>query len=98
MQVVFTRLGVVIAMIFVSFPFVVRTMQPVMQVGQRRLQPPLAQLHCMGVSCGWHTALLVSQPEGGVRTTYGLLEAQLSAAQAAPPFPLPPQAGGSRLK
>jgi sulfate transport system permease protein len=30
-NVVFTRLGVVIAMIFVSFPFVVRTMQPVLQ-------------------------------------------------------------------
>ncbi len=32
MQVVFTKLGVVLAMIFVSFPFVVRTMQPVLQV------------------------------------------------------------------
>jgi len=32
MQVVFTRLGVALAMVFVSFPFVVRTMQPVIQV------------------------------------------------------------------
>jgi ABC-type sulfate transport system permease component len=31
-NVVFTRLGVAVAMIFVSFPFVVRTMQPVLQV------------------------------------------------------------------
>ena len=32
-NVVYTRLGVAVAMIFVSFPFVVRTMQPVLQVG-----------------------------------------------------------------
>jgi sulfate transport system permease protein len=31
-NVVFTRLGVAVAMVFVSFPFVVRTMQPVLQV------------------------------------------------------------------
>lgn len=31
-NVVYTRLGVAVAMIFVSFPFVVRTMQPVLQV------------------------------------------------------------------
>lgn len=37
-QVVFTRLGVVIAMIFVSFPFVVRTMQPVMQELERDME------------------------------------------------------------
>nr|YP_009105161.1 probable transport protein [Edaphochlorella mirabilis]AIT93732.1 probable transport protein [Edaphochlorella mirabilis] len=30
-QIVFTRLGIMIAMIFVSFPFVVRTLQPVLQ-------------------------------------------------------------------
>lgn len=30
-QVIFTRLGIMIAMIFVSFPFVVRTIQPVLQ-------------------------------------------------------------------
>nr|YP_009105239.1 probable transport protein [Pseudochlorella signiensis]AIT93811.1 probable transport protein [Pseudochlorella signiensis] len=30
-QIVFTRLGITIAMIFVSFPFVVRTLQPVLQ-------------------------------------------------------------------
>ena len=30
-QVVFSRLGILIAMIFVSFPFVVRTVQPVLQ-------------------------------------------------------------------
>lgn len=30
-QILFTRLGVAIAMIFVSFPFVVRTLQPVLQ-------------------------------------------------------------------
>jgi hypothetical protein len=31
-NVVYTRLGVAVAMVFVSFPFVVRTMQPVLQV------------------------------------------------------------------
>jgi sulfate transport system permease protein len=31
-NVVSTRLGVAVAMVFVSFPFVVRTMQPVLQV------------------------------------------------------------------
>ena len=30
-QVLFTRLGVAVAMVFVSFPFVVRTLQPVLQ-------------------------------------------------------------------
>ena len=30
-QIIFTRLGIMIAMIFVSFPFVVRTLQPVLQ-------------------------------------------------------------------
>ncbi len=30
-QIIFTRLGITIAMIFVSFPFVVRTLQPVLQ-------------------------------------------------------------------
>jgi ABC-type sulfate transport system permease component len=33
-NVVYTRLGVAVAMIFVSFPFVVRTMQPVLQVSK----------------------------------------------------------------
>ena len=30
-QIVFTKLGILVAMIFVSFPFVVRTLQPVLQ-------------------------------------------------------------------
>lgn len=30
-QIIFTRLGIMVAMIFVSFPFVVRTLQPVLQ-------------------------------------------------------------------
>ena len=30
-QVIFTRLGIIVAMIFVSFPFIVRTLQPVLQ-------------------------------------------------------------------
>jgi len=38
LPVVFTRLGVALAMVFVSFPFVVRTMQPVLQEMQPELE------------------------------------------------------------
>lgn len=37
-QVIFTRLGILIAMIFVSFPFVVRTIQPVLQEMEKELE------------------------------------------------------------
>lgn len=37
-EVVFTRLGVAVAMIFVSFPFVVRTMQPVLQEMEKEVE------------------------------------------------------------
>ncbi|KIZ04559.1 putative sulfate transport system permease protein cysT [Monoraphidium neglectum] len=37
-NVVFTRLGVAVAMVFVSFPFVVRTMQPVLQEMEREVE------------------------------------------------------------
>jgi sulfate/thiosulfate transport system permease protein len=37
-EVVFTKVGVVIAMIFVSFPFVVRTIQPVLQEMEKELE------------------------------------------------------------
>ena len=37
-QIVFTKLGVMIAMIFVSFPFVVRSIQPVLQEMERELE------------------------------------------------------------
>src|SRR5947209_8428798 len=37
-QIVFTKLGIVIAMIFVSFPFVVRTLQPVLQEMETELE------------------------------------------------------------
>lgn len=37
-QVVFTKVGVVIAMIFVSFPFVVRSIQPVLQEIEKELE------------------------------------------------------------
>lgn len=38
LNVVFTRAGIAIAMIFVSFPFVVRTVQPVLQEMERELE------------------------------------------------------------
>ena len=37
-QIIFTRIGIVIAMIFVSFPFVVRTLQPVLQDLEKELE------------------------------------------------------------
>jgi sulfate/thiosulfate transport system permease protein len=37
-QIVFTKIGVVIAMIFVSFPFVVRSIQPVLQEIEKELE------------------------------------------------------------
>lgn len=37
-QVTFTKIGVVIAMIFVSFPFVVRSIQPVLQEMEKELE------------------------------------------------------------
>jgi ABC-type sulfate transport system permease subunit len=59
-NVVYTRLGVAVAMIFVSFPFVVRTMQPVLQVRrqlERSVKVALLVWHCgWGVSAvggGW---------------------------------------------
>lgn len=37
-QIIFTKLGVIIAMIFVSFPFIVRTLQPVLQEIEKELE------------------------------------------------------------
>ena len=37
-QIVFTKLGVIIAMVFVSFPFVVRSIQPVLQEMEKELE------------------------------------------------------------
>jgi len=37
-NIVFTKLGVIIAMIFVSFPFVVRTIQPVLQEIEKEIE------------------------------------------------------------
>ena len=37
-QIVFTKIGVLLAMIFVSFPFVIRTLQPVLQEVEKSLE------------------------------------------------------------
>lgn len=37
-QIVFTKIGVLLAMIFVSFPFVIRTLQPVIQELEKNLE------------------------------------------------------------
>ena len=37
-QIVFTRLGIVIAMIFVSFPFIIRTLQPALETLEREYE------------------------------------------------------------
>jgi hypothetical protein len=49
LPVVFTRLGVALAMVFVSFPFVVRTMQPVIQVGVPAVPANTAAYKCSDV-------------------------------------------------
>lgn len=62
-NVVYTRLGVAVAMIFVSFPFVVRTMQPVLQV-RRGLQDGVCDvlqgLQIRGLLAAGHSAVHVS--------------------------------------
>lgn len=57
-QVAFTRLGVMLAMLFVSFPFVVRTLQPVFQDMERELEEAAWSL---GAS-PWNTFLRVLCP------------------------------------
>lgn len=57
-QVAFTRLGVVVAMVFVSLPFVVRTLQPVLQEMERELEEAAWSL---GAS-PWYTFLRVLCP------------------------------------
>ena len=57
-QVIFTRLGILIAMIFVSFPFVVRTIQPVLQEMEKELEEAAWSL---GAS-SWKTFLKVVFP------------------------------------
>lgn len=49
-NVVYTRLGVAVAMVFVSFPFVVRTMQPVLLVSgtDQMVLSPFDVLLCGG--------------------------------------------------
>ncbi|NMG57145.1 MULTISPECIES: sulfate ABC transporter permease subunit CysT [Cyanophyceae] len=57
-QVSFTRLGVLVAMVFISLPFVVRTVQPVLQ----ELEPELEEAAwCMGAS-RWQTFRRVLLP------------------------------------
>lgn len=57
-QIVFTRLGILIAMIFVSFPFVVRTIQPILQDINKELEEASWTL---GAS-SWKTFKLVIFP------------------------------------
>ncbi len=57
-QVAFSRLGVIVAMVFVSLPFVVRTLQPVLQDMERELEEAAWSL---GAS-PWHTFLRVLCP------------------------------------
>lgn len=57
-QISFTRLGVLVAMVFISLPFVVRTVQPVLQ----ELEPELEEAAwCMGAS-RWQTFRRVLLP------------------------------------
>jgi ABC-type sulfate transport system permease component len=73
-NVVYTRLGVAVAMIFVSFPFVVRTMQPVLQVSGRGCCSHVADAGAGNHGCGREilshpaaaAAAAVVQPRGSV--------------------------------
>eukprot|EP00878_Enallax_costatus_P010213 GHUV01010661.1.p1 GENE.GHUV01010661.1~~GHUV01010661.1.p1 ORF type:complete len:315 (+),score=67.39 GHUV01010661.1:1044-1988(+) len=57
-NVVYTRLGVAVAMVFVSFPFVVRTMQPVLQEMEKEVEEAAWSL---GAS-SWYTFTKVLLP------------------------------------
>ena len=57
-QIVFTKIGVLLAMIFVSFPFVIRTLQPVLQEVEQSLEEASWSL---GAS-SWLTFLKVILP------------------------------------
>jgi sulfate/thiosulfate transport system permease protein len=50
-QIAFTRTGVFIAMVFISLPFVVRTLQPVMQEMEKEVEEAS---HCLGAT-DWQT-------------------------------------------
>ena len=54
----FTRLGVGIAMIFISLPFIIRTVQPVLQEMEKDIEEAA---WCLGAS-GWQTFLRVILP------------------------------------
>ena len=55
----YSRLGIVLVLIFVSFPFVVRTVQPVLQDLDAAMEEASA---CLGAS-RWHTVTRVVLPE-----------------------------------
>lgn len=57
-QIVFTKVGVLLAMIFVSFPFVIRTLQPVLQEVEQSLEEAAWSL---GAS-SWQTFIKVILP------------------------------------
>jgi sulfate transport system permease protein len=57
-QIVFTKFGVLLAMIFVSFPFVIRTLQPVLQEVESSLEEAAWSL---GAS-SWQTFLRIILP------------------------------------
>jgi len=57
-QIVFTKVGVLLAMIFVSFPFVIRTLQPVLQEVEQSLEEAAWSL---GAS-SWQTFVKVILP------------------------------------
>lgn len=52
-EIVFTKLGVLVAMIFVSFPFVVRTLQPVLQEMEKELEEAAWSLGASSLQTFW---------------------------------------------
>ena len=75
-KVAYTPLGVVIALIFIGLPFVVRTVQPVLEEAERELEEAAASL---GAS-RWQTVLRVTLPTIGPALLTGFALAFARAA------------------
>ena len=56
-KVAFTRLGVGVAMLFISLPFVVRTLQPVLQEMEKEMEEAAWSLGATQLQTFWHVVL-----------------------------------------
>jgi sulfate transport system permease protein len=56
-KIAFTRLGVLVAMIFISLPFVVRTLQPVLQEMEKEIEEASWSLGASDLQTFWRVSL-----------------------------------------